>query len=215
MFARLNESVGYGLENPLDYDAWDGYQSNRDRVLTNLYNNKIMNTIFLSGDSHANWVSDLSLATLSTTLNNIPYDPETGDGAVGVELSGTAVSSPSPYNAIYGGKNLTTAQYNNISSILVQDNTELQWSDIQHRGYFELILTPQKATAYFFGMTDILTRNNQELLLATFETLAGSNKLTRPIAGGKVSAGAVRGGSVVPTSPYDTSQVNPVPASKS
>lgn len=33
VFSRINESIAYGNENPLDYDAWDGYQSNRNRTL--------------------------------------------------------------------------------------------------------------------------------------------------------------------------------------
>ncbi len=33
---------------------------NRMRVLNHLYENKIDNAIILSGDSHANWVSDLA-----------------------------------------------------------------------------------------------------------------------------------------------------------
>ena len=44
----------------VDLDAWDGYRANRARVLDHLYNNSIDNTIILSGDSHANWVSDLA-----------------------------------------------------------------------------------------------------------------------------------------------------------
>ena len=48
------------LSNIHPQDAWDGYRANRNRVLDHLYNNKISNTIILSGDSHANWVSDLA-----------------------------------------------------------------------------------------------------------------------------------------------------------
>ena len=33
---------------------------NRQRILNHLYNGKIDNTVILSGDSHANWVSDLA-----------------------------------------------------------------------------------------------------------------------------------------------------------
>ena len=44
----------------VDVDAWDGYRANRDRVLDHIQDNKISNTIILSGDSHANWVSDLA-----------------------------------------------------------------------------------------------------------------------------------------------------------
>ncbi len=46
-------------------DAWDGYRANRNRILDHLYNNEISNTVILSGDSHANWVSDLAREYIS------------------------------------------------------------------------------------------------------------------------------------------------------
>ncbi len=49
VFSRMNESLANGDENPLDYDAWDGYQANRNRTFQTLYNNKINNTVFLAG----------------------------------------------------------------------------------------------------------------------------------------------------------------------
>lgn len=53
VFSRVNESISYGNVNPLDYDAWDGYMSNRNRTLEVLYKNNISNNIMISGDSHA------------------------------------------------------------------------------------------------------------------------------------------------------------------
>ena len=44
----------------VDLDAWDGYQANRARVLSQLDSGKIDNAIILAGDSHANWVFDLA-----------------------------------------------------------------------------------------------------------------------------------------------------------
>ena len=41
-------------------DAWDGYTANRARILNHITKNGIDNTIVLSGDSHANWVSDIA-----------------------------------------------------------------------------------------------------------------------------------------------------------
>lgn len=49
-------------------DAWDGYRANRNRVLDHLYQNKISNAVILSGDSHANWVSDLARTFSLTCL---------------------------------------------------------------------------------------------------------------------------------------------------
>lgn len=56
VFSKLNESLAYGNDNPLDYDAWDGYQANRNRTFKTLYDNDIGNNIMLAGDSHASWV---------------------------------------------------------------------------------------------------------------------------------------------------------------
>ncbi len=81
VFSRINESIAYGNVDPLDYDAWDGYQANRNRTFQTLYDNNINNNIVISGDSHANWVSDL------VWLDNHSYDPTTGNGSIGVEVS--------------------------------------------------------------------------------------------------------------------------------
>ena len=68
----------------------------------------------LSGDSHTNWVFDL------TVDNQTGYDVTTGKGAVGVEFAGTAVSSPSPL-----GANLTYDVHKNITDFFVAQNNEL------------------------------------------------------------------------------------------
>ncbi|EQK97550.1 Alkaline phosphatase D-related protein [Ophiocordyceps sinensis CO18] len=65
-------------------DDWNGYMANRNRTLQHIYDNEIGNNIFLAGDSHQNWVSDL------VWLGTKEYDKETGSGAVGVEFAGTA-----------------------------------------------------------------------------------------------------------------------------
>jgi alkaline phosphatase D len=91
VFSRINESVAYGNKNPFDYDAWDGYTANRNRTLAHLHNNNIGNNIFLAGDSHASWVSDLVWPEEKL------YDAKTGAGSIGVEFAGSAVSNPYPY----------------------------------------------------------------------------------------------------------------------
>jgi PhoD-like phosphatase. len=77
----------------------------------------------IAGDSHANWVSDL------VWLDESPYNTATGEGSVGVEFAGTAVSSPSPY-----GQNISLALSVNASKALVAANRELQWSELYYRG---------------------------------------------------------------------------------
>ncbi|KAF2461987.1 PhoD-like phosphatase-domain-containing protein [Lineolata rhizophorae] len=188
VFSRVNQSAAYGDENPLNYDAWDGYQANKNRTFQVLYENNIGNNIMLAGDSHAAWVSDL------VWTGGKPYDQETGEGSVGVEFAGSAVTSPCPY-----GQNITLATANNYSDWLVTANEELQWNDLYYRGYYELHITREQVEARYYGMPDLTTRNPLEISLANFTVKSGENKLTRPVAGGEVESGALQRGQTAGT----------------
>ncbi|KAI7318193.1 hypothetical protein KC315_g10167 [Hortaea werneckii] len=188
VFSRVNESMALGNVNPLNYDAWDGYQANRNRTLNHLYQNKIGNNIMLSGDSHASWVSDL------VWLDHANYSSETGAGSIGVEFGGSAVSSPCPW-----GQNITIDQANNYSDWLEAANPELHWNDLYYRGYYELHIGYDSVNASFFGMPTIVTRNPYEISLANFTVVSGENKLSRPISDGVAEAGSLKDGMVVQT----------------
>lgn len=190
VFSRINESIAYGNVDPLDYDAWDGYQGNRNRTFQTLYSHNISNNIVISGDSHANWVSDL------IWLDEHSYDPKTGQGSIGVEFAGTAVSSPSP-----AGQNISIKAANNASSHLIDYNRELQWSELYYRGYFELHIGQEEVEARYFGLPTIVNRNPYEISLANFTVLKGANALQRDstVGGGVVENGALKSGKTVQT----------------
>ncbi|KAI0868066.1 PhoD-like phosphatase [Hypoxylon argillaceum] len=192
VFSRINSSISTGADTPYNYDQWDGYQANRNRTFHTLYENKIDNTIFLAGDSHASWVSDL------VWLDEHPYNPATGDGAMGVEFAGSAVSSPSP-----AGQNVTLAYAQAASAIFTATNAELQWQDFYYRGYYELYISHDKVDAAYFGIPTTTVRSGDEISLANFTVKAGANKLYREngiaALGGVVEAGSVKGGKVVQT----------------
>ena len=187
IFSRVNGSIFYGNANPLNYDAWDGYLANKNRTLKHLYDNQIDNTIFLAGDSHASWVSDL------VWLDEHPYDPVTGAGSIGVEFAGSAVSSPCPI-----GANISIAAANNASRLLLAANKELQWQDFYYRGYFELSIDYDVVNATFFGLPTVGKRRSDEVTLAKFQVKKGENKLARnpTVGGGTVENGALKGGQV-------------------
>lgn len=183
IFSRVNQSLAFGDENPLNLDAWDGYQANRNRTLNHLYERGIGNNIFLAGDSHASWVSDL------VWLGEKNYSSATGEGAIGVEFAGSAVTSPCPY-----GANISLAQANAFSTWLQEANEELQWQDLYYRGYFELHISPDKVDANFFGLPTVVNRTGWEIPIANFTVEAGANKLRRPVGGGLVESGSLKGG---------------------
>lgn len=192
IFSRMNESLATGEKNPLNYDGWDGYQANRNRTFQTLYENGINNTVFLAGDSHASWVSDL------VWLDEHEYDPATGAGSVGVEFAGSAVSSPCP-----AGQNISLSVANFASAWLTGANRELQWQDLYYRGYYELSIGYDALNASFFGLPSLTTRNGYEISLANFTTKAGENRLTRGPSGlvgtGTVESGSLKGGNTAGT----------------
>ncbi|KAJ3906538.1 PhoD-like phosphatase-domain-containing protein [Lentinula edodes] len=172
VFTQLNESG----------DAWDGYRANRERVLGYLYENKINNTIVLSGDSHANWASDLAHPNDSTT-----YDPLTGQGAIGVEFAGTAVTSGSSF-----GTDISPAAADVKSQQYVAANLDLQWSEGSYRGFFTLVIGPEVLNATYYAMKNITFANLDGFASANFVVKAGENKISRPVAGGSTLAGALK-----------------------
>ncbi|KAI1506393.1 PhoD-like phosphatase-domain-containing protein [Biscogniauxia marginata] len=199
VFSRVNLSVLTGNdEAPYNYDQWDGYQANRNRTFHTIYEDDIGNNIFLAGDSHASWVSDL------VWLDEHPYNPETGAGSMGVEFAGTAVSSPSPI-----GQNVTLDLAMSASALLTAANAELQWQEFYYRGYYELSISHEKVEAAFFGIPTNSIRQGYEISLANFTVIAGENKLHRSsgsAAEGVVESGSLKGGLVVQTNlTHDTS----------
>ncbi|KAJ4306812.1 hypothetical protein N0V88_000183 [Collariella sp. IMI 366227] len=188
IFSRMTLGIlGGDNDKPFNRDQWDGYLANRDRVFKHLEENRINNTVMLSGDSHASWVSDLAW------LGKRDYDENTGAGAFGVELAGTAVTSSSPV-----GKGMLNFAAKLLSQWLVKKNPELQWQDLYYRGYFELSIGYEVIEAKFFGIPDLKVRSDDEILLATFLIKNGENKLARhpTVGGGKAKGGALKNGDV-------------------
>ncbi|KAI0593895.1 PhoD-like phosphatase-domain-containing protein [Biscogniauxia sp. FL1348] len=179
IFSHIVESFG------LNGDNWNGYVANRNRTLKHLYDNDIGNNIFLAGDSHQNWVSDLAW------LDEKPYNSSTGSGAIGVELAGTAVSSRGASGPIAAAQRAARAR--------VAANAVLQWQEGYYRGYFLLAASRGHLEARFYGAPTVASRNPWDLPLANFTVRAGENRLARPVAGGAVEAGALRAGAVRPT----------------
>ncbi|KAK2797673.1 hypothetical protein FQN50_009097 [Emmonsiellopsis sp. PD_5] len=190
----LISDINYSYQHPdtpYNADAWDGYRSNKNRTLSTILENKIDNTIFLAGDTHAAYVSDL------VYTGHGEYDPKTGHGAIGVEFGGTGVSSPGPVD-----QNGTLPEGLERSKWFVDNSIPLQWQDSFYRGYYDLNINYERVVANFFGIPDIRTRNGKEIKLATFEVLDGANRLTRNKEGvavvGKAVGGGLKNGEVYP-----------------
>lgn len=184
-----------------------------------MYDNEIGNNVFLAGDSHQNWVSysgsgqDAACTNAAAKVSDLAwlgikdYDSESGEGAIGVEFAGTAVSSTGkegPIEPVAG----------DAARGMVNRNEEMHWQEGYYRGYFRLAVTPKQVAAQFFGASSappalpplvtrsnvvagspsVASRNSWDLPLANFTVDSSDNHLSRPVADGRAESGGLKYG---------------------
>lgn len=146
---------------PLSVDVWDGYPQARARVFEAM-RASAANTLVITGDSHTAWANELNDA----------------QGRVGVELGATSVTSPSDANYF-------TPFGVDFAGGLRARNPHVKFVDHQ-RGFLLLTLTPEQATAEFFTVSNILSKEYEVVRTATFTIAAddgaGVGAIT-PVAG--------------------------------
>lgn len=69
---------------------------------------------------------------------------ESGEGAIGVEFAGTAVTSSGQTGPI-------EPKVGDYSRAMIKRNEEMMWQEGYYRGYFHLSVSPEKVSAQFFG----------------------------------------------------------------
>ena len=59
---------------PYNYDQWDGYTADRHELVTHLADRRITDTVFLTGDIHSSWASDLPVDACTYPLTPVGRD---------------------------------------------------------------------------------------------------------------------------------------------
>jgi len=133
----------YKLGLPFNLDAWDGYPAGRERLYA-AFAEAGVQPIVLAGDSHAFWVNELKDA----------------DGARrAVEFGTSAVSSPSPGDAIAGFP---------LGAALMQANEEVVFCDQSAKGFILLTLTPDRVEAALMQVSTIFAKPFEVSVLKRF-----------------------------------------------
>lgn len=119
---------------PLNTDSWDGYPGARSRVLAAMRAAQ-GNAIVLTGDTHTAWANEVNDAT----------------GRVAIEFGTTSITSPGDgeYFAPFGI---------DFAAGVRARNPHVKYTDSLHRGFLLLTLTREEATAEFFSVSNILSK---------------------------------------------------------
>ena len=131
---QTQQLAPYGL--PSNLDAWDGYPAARERLFAML-SAHATNPISLAGDTHNGWAFNLTNAQ--------------GE-AVGVEWGTPGVSSP-------GLEHYVPLPPEQMQALLKDASPELVACDTSQRGWTEVTLTPEAATAQWQFVSSVIEPN--------------------------------------------------------
>ncbi len=118
-----------GRARPLNYDAWDGYQAARRRVLERIIADGIDGVVVLTGDVHSSWANDI-------VLDFTAYAPAS---TVAVEAVCPGISSPGA-----GG----------LADALIAVNPHIHWGDSGRRGFCLVDATHEALQVDWYLMED-------------------------------------------------------------
>jgi alkaline phosphatase D len=163
MFGQL--WVGEG-DVPVNNDQWDGYVASRDRVFDTIEDNSIENTVVLTGDIHTSWVMELSRNPQDSEI----YNPETGEGSLGVEFVTTSITSPS-IEALGA-----LGQF--IDPILSDYDPHIKYYDLVKKGFAVLTIEADRLQADYFYVGDVEDPANTDVSVdASFRVDVGTNHI--------------------------------------
>lgn len=142
--AQVQQSIElFKLGVPFNLDSWDGYPAGRERLYA-AFAEAGVQPIVLAGDSHAFWVDDLK---------------DAAGARRGVEFGTSAISSPSPGDAV---PRLP------LGAALMQANDEVVFCDQSAKGYVLLTLTPDQAKAELRTVSTLFAKPYEAGVLKTF-----------------------------------------------
>lgn len=146
---------------PYNLDQWDGYQADRRELLTHLHDRKIQNTVFLTGDIHSSWASDLPL-----DAGTYPVTP-----SVATELVGTSVTSDN-LDELTGSPPRTTSVA--VEAAFRASNRHIKMIEFDSHGYSILNVTPEQVRMDWYYISSRTDRNATARLASSWAVANGT-----------------------------------------
>lgn len=162
-----------GVVNP---DQWDGYAADRRRLLAAIADNGVRDTVFLTGDIHSSWASDVP-----RDAGLYPLSP-----SVATEFVCTSVSSDN-IDDIAGVPPRTIGPV--IEAALTTLNRHIKWVEVDSHGASVLEVTPAGCQMDWYFLAN---KNDPASALAharSYRVRAGTQRVQR--VGSPIGAGGV------------------------
>ncbi|NOS91320.1 MAG: alkaline phosphatase [Cyclobacteriaceae bacterium] len=140
-------------------DSWDGFPSEKKKLVDFIRDNKIENIVITSGDTHASWAFE---AAVDITKNYQPF---------AVEFGVTSISSGN----LDERKPADTVKI--MEQALLKRNPHIKYNNHRDHGYLLLTLYPNQTKAEWYFVETLKTPKSNQYLAKRFIVTKGSNRL--------------------------------------
>ena len=156
------------LEGFTNQDSWDGYPAERKALLSGLRNNQVNNVVFVTGDIHSTWISDLPIEK-----NDSIYEPATGKGSTAVEFVTPSITSANINELL----NVPPGSFQTQFLILQAKalNPHIKDVELDNHGYAIIDLTDSKAQTDWYFVDSTNVRKKGQKFYKSFSTSINQN----------------------------------------
>ncbi|GAA2984157.1 alkaline phosphatase D family protein [Actinokineospora diospyrosa] len=168
--SRFLESLGSLLGLPIgsvaaNADAWDGYTADRQELLGHLRDNRVKNTVFLTGDIHSSWGAEVPIDRSSYWWNG---------NSVATEFVTTSVTSDNIDDLLkVEPRTLSVA----AEAALHVGNLHVRYVELDSHGYSVVDVNPQRVQTDWYYVADRLSPTSAVRHAKSLATADGSQKV--------------------------------------
>ena len=147
-------------------DSWEGYSSDRNRLLAAIDEAGQRNTVFITGDIHMSWACEVPRATVGRG----------GTGNVATEFVVTSITSNNLDDMVSVPENTLGTP---ASAALMVANPNTRWVETDSHGYSVLTVTPRSAQMDWFFVADRSVRRSPFRYAQSWRVDSGTRRLKR------------------------------------
>ncbi|MGW2540680.1 alkaline phosphatase D family protein [Kitasatospora sp. NPDC001574] len=162
--AKLLGLPGEGLA--INTDQWDGYTHDRRELLGHLKANGITNTVFLTGDIHSAWASDVPNEAATYPLS----------GSAATEFVVTSVTSDNIDDILKVAPQTLSLV---ATAALQATNRHIKWVDLDSHGYGVLDITPSRTQMDYYVVSDRTRKDATTKWTRSYRTRSGTQQVER------------------------------------
>ena len=159
-FGSLNMTGPNGKEKYMD--GWEGYPYERSQLVKFLQNQKIDNTVFVTGDFHKAFALEIDLDGTKDSSDN-----------VGIEFIVTSITSAND------DEYHTVKETQQMQQMYLENNPNMLYCNNKDNGYVVVKIKNDKITTDFIYTSTVKQPKSTEHIEATFEVLSGKPVLIK------------------------------------